>query len=448
MRAVPLLVCILLCHCAAHAAPPPEASDAAGPGTTFAIGLSPFLDASVKDAVYREAVRMVVEELPLDSTLEVYDAFNLRSVARIAIPNSKVFNSPKTRANQFASAIGEIRQFLARENARPGGAKSNFDSAVRLPQFCDFLAQTRPGAERKIPLLLIGSPIYDDVREPQFSMAAGYYPSDAHLRASRAESIFGFDAAARSEPALEVYWSYFGDPWISDLHRERVTRFWALYLERRAGRLASFSSDLETAARAFCARTDGADAASNGWAPDPQQTKLEMVRSSRTVQAVDWLTGDSSGQDNPPPPSRMTGPLKIGIRWKDNIDLDLYARPRPGAERLFFQHPHSAEGYYFKDHRSSPGREYEYIEFETPVDIRDAQASVNFYAGFCPGGPTGEVRIEFLDRIYRGSFSIESDEGNQGRGGRSQAKFWSDIPIQQILGVSESRPLSELGSYH
>ena len=51
----------------------------------------------------------------------------------------------------------------------------------------------------------------------------------------------------------------------------------------------------------------------------------------------------------------MEGPLKIGIRWKQNIDLDLYAAPRPGAETLFFQHPRSPEGYYFKDHRSSPG---------------------------------------------------------------------------------------------
>jgi hypothetical protein len=46
----------------------------------------------------------------------------------------------------------------------------------------------------------------------------------------------------------------------------------------------------------------------------------------------------------PPPPSQMVGPLKIGIRWKENIDLDLYATPRRDAETLFFQHPRSPEG--------------------------------------------------------------------------------------------------------
>ncbi|HWY75340.1 MAG TPA: hypothetical protein VN281_06970, partial [Verrucomicrobiae bacterium] len=129
----------------------------------------------------------------------------------------------------------------------------------------------------------------------------------------------------------------------------------------------------------------------------------------------------------------------IGIRWKDNIDLDLYAIPRPGAETLFFQHDRSAEGYYFKDHRSSPGREYEFIEFESPVDVRDVRASVNFYGGSCPAGPRGEVRIEFLNRIYVGSFEIAATEGNQGRSGRSQGRFWTEIPVQEILRINEAR---------
>ena len=75
----------------------------------------------------------------------------------------------------------------------------------------------------------------------------------------------------------------------------------------------------------------------------------------------------------------------------------LYATPRRDAETLFFQHLRSPEGYYYKDHRSSPGREYEFIEFESPVDIREVEASVNFYKGDCPEGPRGEVRIEFKD---------------------------------------------------
>jgi hypothetical protein len=408
----------------------------------FVVGLSPFLDSTAKDAVYRGLVRLIVEVLPLNTRLEVYDAFNLKSITRVSIPNAKVFNSPKTRANQFASSIGDIKQFLARDNAKPGGPKPGFDGAIRLPQFCDFLAQDRPlhHGDAKLPLLLIGSPLYQDAREPGFSMVEGYFPSDGHLRASREQSVFGFNPGDGSAQGLLVYWAYFGDPWMSDLHREKVARFWALYTERRGGRLASFSADLATAMGAFSSEAPGRSAASIGWVADPLQTKPEMLRVSRSVKLVDWLTGDALPESSPPPPTQMVGPLKIGIRWKDDIDLDLYAAPRRDAETLFFQHPRSPEGYYFKDHRSSPGREYEFIEFESPVDVRQVQGFVNFYSGSCLGGPRGEVRIEFLNRIYGGTFAIASPEGNQGRSGPAQAGFWTQIPIQEILRINDAAP--------
>jgi hypothetical protein len=411
-------------------------------GGAFVVGLSPFLDSTNKDTVYRGLVRLIVEDLPLNSKLEVYDAFNLKSITRISIPAAKVFNSPKTRANQFALPIGEIRQFLARDNPKPTGSNAGFEAAIRLPQFCDFLAQDRPprGGEGRLPLLLIGSPLYQDAREPGFSMVDGYFPSDGNLTVSRDQSVYGFNPGQDSGQGLLVSWALFGDAWASDLHREKVTRFWALYLERRGSRLASFSEDLATALGAFAAQSPGRSAASNGWVADPLQTKPEMLRVSRNVDLVDWLTGDAVPDSNPPPPSQMTGPLKIGIRWKENIDLDLYAKPRRDAETLFFQHPRSPEGYYFKDHRSSPGREYEFIEFESPVDVRQVRAYVNFYEGSCPGGPRGEVRIEFRNRIYRGTFAIASSEGNQGRSGPAQADFWTQIPIREILRIDEASP--------
>jgi len=417
-------------------------AQAADSNPPVAVGISPFLDSASKDTVYRGLVRLIVEDLPLNSTLEVYDAFNLKSIARVSIPNAQVFKSPKTRANQFALAIGEIKQFLARENAKPTGPKPGFDGAIRLPQFCDFLAQNRPAHDgsEKLPLLLFGSPLYQDAREPGFSMAEGFFPSDGHLRASREQSVFGFNPGGGSDQGLMVYWAYFGDPWESDLHREKVTRFWALYLERRNGRLASFSADLAMAMGAFTSGSPGPSAASNGWVMDPLETKPEMLRASRSVELVDWLNGDVLREANPPPPTQMLGTLKIGIRWKDNIDLDLYATPRRGAETLFFQHPRSSEGFYSKDHRSSPGRDYEFIEFESPVDVRNVRAFVNFYAGSCPGGPRGEVRLEFLNRIYSGTFALASSEGNQGRSGPAQADFWTQIPIQEILRLNSAAP--------
>ena len=127
--------------------------------------------------------------------------------------------------------------------------------------------------------------------------------------------------------------------------------------------------------------------------------------------------------------------MKIGIRWKGDIDLDLYAAANRDAETLFFEHTRAAEGYYFKDHRSSPDREYEFIEFESPVDVYRVQADVNYYKGDLPDGPGGEVRIEFEGRIYSGHFSIEAAHGNKGRAGSSQARYWAHIDVPAILGL-------------
>jgi hypothetical protein len=395
----------------------------------FVIGLSPYLDKSVKDDVYRGIVRLLVEGLPLDSRLDIYDAFDLKTITQVTVPNQRAFNSPKTRANQFATAIGDLKQFLAAEHSRPADPNLRFDAALRLPQFYEFLAAKSPGGSSRV--LLLGSPLYQDAREPGFSMVNGYFPSDGHLLATKQESVYGLGENTNAQ--LSVDWVYFGDPWVNDLYKERVTRFWTLYLARRSARLVSFSSDLPTGLESF--RAENPTAPAVNWSIAAGDTKVEMLRISRSVDAVDWLTRSALAETSQRPPAVMVGPLKIGIRWQDNIDLDLYSTPRPGAETLFFQHPRSPEGYYYKDHRSSPGKEFEFIEFETPVDIREVEAYVNFYKGSSPGGPHGEVRIEFDGQIYGGTFSLDAPRGNRGRTGDDQRDYWTRIPVQEILKI-------------
>ena len=407
---------------------------------TYVIGISPYLDDGVKDDVYRSVVRLVVQELPLNSTLAIYDAFRLKSITQLALPNSRAFESPKTRANQFASAIHDLKQFLAEPHAKPTIPGLKFDAALRLPQFCDFLAENLPPAETPVTILLIGSPLYQDEKEPVFSMVDGYFPSDAHLQAAPEKSVYGIPENGGTRRRWIVHWVYFGDPWVSDLYQEKVTRFWTLYLELRGGQLVTFCADFPTAVQGFSQGAEGLRPPVHRWALDPEQTRIEMLRVGREVEMADWLKRDAIVGVASQPPLVMFGPMKIGIRWKDNIDLDLYASPRAGSETLFFQHPRSSEGYYYKDHRSSPGKEYEFIEFDTPVDIRQVEAFVNFYKGSCSPGPRGEVRIEFDGRIYSAPFSLEATRGNRGRTGPSQQAFWDRIPVQEILKLTHAAP--------
>ncbi len=418
-------LCLWSSNSAADQASPADQSNA-----DFIVGISPYLEKSVKDDMYRSIVRLVVEELPLNSTLTIYDAFALKTITQVTVPSGRAFNSPKTRANQFATAIRDLKQFLAQERSGPTNWHFKFGGSIRLPQFLDFLAEKASPTSSQCSVLLIGSPLYLDAKETAFSMVDGYFPSDGHLQASREKSVFGFDG--NPDPPLMVQWMYFGDPWVSDLHKEKVTRFWTLYLERRGAQLTSFTGDLPTALQSFRQSASGLLPASRNWAADTTQTKIEMLRVSRGVEINDWITRDSLSLAQVPP-SVMVGSMKIGIRWKENVDLDLYATPRPGAETLYFEHVRSPEGYYYKDHRSSPGREYEFIEFESPVDIHEVQAFVNFYEGEWPGGAHGEVRIEFDGRIYGGPFTIPAGRGNLGRAGRSHDEFWTPIPIQKLL---------------
>src|SRR5205085_3852637 len=137
----------------------------------------------------------------------------------------------------------------AGDHLKPASSHLKFDSAIQVPQFLDFLNDNVRLTNASAEVLLIGSPLYLDAKEPAFSMVDGYFPSDGHLQAPREKSVFGFRDTVASP--LIVHWLYFGDPWISDLHREKVSRFWTLYLARRAARLAAFSGDLATVLQGF-----------------------------------------------------------------------------------------------------------------------------------------------------------------------------------------------------
>ena len=433
MKTTLLLITALLCASVQASTPAPTPV----PTTTtrYVIGLTPFLENSVKDDVYRRIVGMILEDLPQKSSLAIYDAYNLTNITRLEIPDLRAFQSGKTRANQFKEQIFKLKQFLAGAHERPVSAKLNFDRALRFPQFMDFVGENL-GTMDPVTVIVIGSPLYVDHKEPGFSMVDGYFPSDGHLLASREKSVFGAKSRTDALKDVTVHFGYIGDPWVSAIHREKIARFWTLYLQQQGGRLATFCGDLATL---FDAARNNATARTVAFAIDPSQTKVEMLRITRDVGAADWITRDALSGPRPGPPTNNIGPMKIGIRWKGDIDLDLYAAASHDAETLFFEHTRAAEGYYFKDHRSSPDREYEFIEFESPVDVYRVQADINFYKGDLERGPAGEIRIEFEGKIYSAQFTIAASHGNKGRAGSSQNRYWAHIDVPAVLGLRADR---------
>lgn len=405
----------------------------APPHVDYVIGLSPFLERSVKDDVYRRIVAFLLEEMPLESSLGLYDAYHLRSISRVEVPGARAFVSSKTRANQFREPVRKLREFLGATHEFAGPTNLPFAGAVRFPQFMDFVGEHLAQSNRAAVVVLLGSPLYLDPKEPGFSMLDGYFPSDGHLAATRDETVYGLKERRGSLEGIVVHFGYFGDPWVSEVHAEKITRFWALYLKGQGGQLGAFCGDLATVFKA--ARGNGAERRAMRAEVDPAQKKIEMLRVTRNIGMADWITRDTLPVARPRPPRTTLGPVKIGIRWQGALDLDLYAKPHRSGETLFFQHTRCPEGYYFKDHRSSPEREFEFIEFETPVDLREVEAMINFYEGFKPGGPRGEVRVEFEGQIFTGAFALAADHGNQGRTGPRQRDHWTRIDIPRLLGL-------------
>jgi hypothetical protein len=415
----------------------PNTVDSPSRPVWYVVGLSPFLDTEVKDPLFRQIVGFLLEDAPLESSLCFYDAFNLQTIARIDIPDLGAFRSAKTRANQFRDPIRKVKSFLAMETPRPAGSGNAWGGAVRLPQFMDFVGDNLVGPDRDVVVLVLGSPLYLDEKEPGFSMMDGYYPSDGHLKASREQSVYGLENRADVLKGITVHLGWFGDPWVNELHQEKIGRFWSLYLQGQGAGLATFCGDLPTVFDALRGEPPESDLPANRHQPDPAQDRIEMLRITREIGVADWITRDTLPQGPQRPPTITVGVMKIGIRWKGDVDIDLYARPTSGAETLFFEHVRSPEGYYFKDHRSSPDREYEFIEFESPVNIWEVEASINFYEGHAPGGAAGEIRVEFDGRIFADTFQIAADRGNQGRSGRRQERYWTTVDLPAILKLRD-----------
>ena len=402
----------------------------------FVVGVSPFLDGESEDEVFRSLVGFLLEDMPLNSSLWLYDAYNIHTIAHVNIPNKRAFESSRTRANQFAKPIQSLKLFLGATNELPTVAELDFNHAVKFPQFMDFVGEEFVVTDADTSVLILGSPLYQDAKEPGFSMRGDYFPSDGHLAATREHSVYGRAGHSNRLETINVHYGYFGDPWKSDLHREKIIRFWTLFLAGQGGTLSTLTGDLPTIFNTLGdPNTEAVRSPAQQELAKVVPGKIEMLRVTRDVPITDWITGELPSNHRPPPPTSTRGPMKIGIRWTGDLDIDLYAKAAEYSEYLFFDRTEVAEGYYFKDHRSSPEREFEFVEFTAPVNIDEVRASVNFYEGFSRGGVEGEVRVEFENRIYSGRFRLDASKGNQGRAGRGQNQFWQEIDIPSVLGL-------------
>lgn len=381
-------------------------------GRNLIIAISPYLNPT-EAKQQNIGLMQNLTQLQAGDKAILLDGYNLTHIGDFDIPNNQIYKSAKARLNVNREAVGALMRF-AEKSVTPGtDGHPSVSSAVRLPQLLSHIAKNYAQSE-KLNVIVLGSPFYDDPREPAFSMADGKFPSDGHLFASQSKTPFGNPHHPQLLSNLQVHVGYGNEAIMqSDQHRFQVQRFWTLYIEQHGGKLVSFVADMPTLFRRI----------NHNAAPLPhdhtpiRSDKLEMIR--LRPQEIKQSIHDRPLSQTAVTQSqiRMANNVEIGISWKCKCDLDLYARAVPKAQVLYFAEPLSEHGQYWKDYRDAPHatKGYETISFNVPLDLKTLLIAVNFYEGDAPQGVSGEIRLSVDSQVYASTFQIKATKGNQGK---------------------------------
>lgn len=372
--------------------------------------------------------------------LIVYSADGPRRIAEIAVPDDPKANNPAWLRRQLGAMAGPVVELI--QNLPTTGSGS-VPQNLMLPDLFDEIGRNVVSAlpAHQADLLVIGSWIYDDPRDAKWTMADNAYPSDATLRLSPSQSPFGTNGRERVLTGVNVHFCYVdgGSAFVSAEHEERVRRWWSLFTRAESGTPATFSFSLPTCVQRFM--NGNADGQTHDLAAsDGEPMMLHASTTIETAPAValeperDFL--DDGVTISTVPPATTTGAVKVGLRWSQAIDIDLYARGSDDADWLYFGNVQSPEGHFAKDFLSGTGdTSFEYVEFERPIDLNTLGIAVNFYAGIVQAPPEGVVRISFDNQVYEAPFHLEATHGNQGQPPMDGA-YWLVIDPLRVTGIS------------
>lgn len=412
----------------------------------YVVGLSPYLKPEQAQRESRVVAHHLISTLQPGDTAVVIDAYHLRTIARFQVPNKPIYNTLKIKLKTNTQAVMALNRFAAAAQVPNKAGEPKKPGALKIPEFLRFVGSTY--AAQSVDILLFGSPLYPAPQSPGFSMESGLglIPGDGHLFHSVGSTPFGVDNP-QALKGKRLYWYTGGTHWaLHEQHRWHVERFWSLFCSKQGATLVSFQDDLTTVlnqAKAHRATPQ------NQYGPlSPGKKKLEMIR----VRAPQQNTNRSIyerpiSQDKPPAALvKQAQNVEFGIQWRCNqCDLDLYVRPTPTADVLFFGKRQSPYGAYLKDYMSSPKNFFETVQLKKPVDLRQTLVAVNYFSSplFGTAGPvTGELRVSWQGRTYRKAFTMPATRGNAGwdrqelmRTGRGPSTHWVVFNLPEMLGL-------------
>jgi hypothetical protein len=281
-------------------------------------GLSPHYSAEDGRAVFSVLAETVVGKMASGDEVVAYNAVDLQPVARLVIPknHAKKIN-PRERLIKCAEGLTALKTFLLTE--RPHVPERA--SALHVPQFLGLAGAQLRTAGAPAHILLIGAPLYVDPENPAWSMA-GAYPSDGCILAAPSESLFSTKDRRTLLAGVAVHWSYLREDWENPYQRDRITRFWSLYVHSQQGVLATFAADLNLAMQrslggeqnpSMRAQLDASDTSvemrSILGLPTAPPLRMNPVAGSASLRPESSTTAIRIGPDLPANPPRASSPL-------------------------------------------------------------------------------------------------------------------------------------------
>jgi hypothetical protein len=420
----------------------------------YVIGLSPHYTPPDRDLVFKEVLLFVLDTAAPGDQVTIYDAGQLQPVTRFAIPQGALFEkNARARVQRLQGEVAALKSFLSTD--RPHSPE--FAGALQVPTFLALAGTQLRRAEERLQVILIGSPHYVSLAEPGFNTHDAY-PSDAHLLTDPRASVFSVAGQRQSLTGVTVHWGHLRDSFVNDYHKERLARFWSLFVRGQGGTCSTFAPNIGLA---FQRAKQGLTEPFHRSEVNPADEKVEMRRvlqrtppvwlpptnqlparvSATSAQpaskAVPRLTAESL------PVAPRTGITGIGIMWSaPGCDFDLWVKPTPTARDLCFGHIQTPEGRYYHDYRDrNQGVDYEYVELKNPVDLRQVKAYVNFFKG-TTANPSGVVVLHYGGRTYQSSFTLRAQVGNQAadRDQRGQSPHWVEIDLMRLVEPAPVTP--------
>jgi hypothetical protein len=465
------------------------------------IGLSPFQPATERAKQQALLQRFIVADCPNGSRVVVWDGWALTVVCDVQLPRL-AFDTPAARAPRVAPALAALKQWFAGVGGKQRPPALKATGAIKVPEWLH-AATAQPTTGRRT-IVILASPFCLVPDEPSFSMIETRYPSDAHLSAGE-KSIYSIADKRGRLANTAVLWAYPSENvWASQYHRERVARWWSLFIAGQGpnAMLAAFSADTP---QVLLAATRTNHQAIGEYAVSADDTALVMHTAQRRevpvkVQARSVPppepTPQPAAKPEPPPapappvavvappppppvpveplppapeppakpveeavvalpvpleiPKPAVGNMGIAAVWsaERGTDIDLWVAAKPGLPEAFWNRPRVERVRYFRDIRTSQAVKdnsqwravWEYCEVER-AQVNEPTLWLNVYAA--KGPVNGIVRVQFDGRVVDHPFQFNVTKGNRGRDSNMAARMRSPYWLQIRLDEMFQQAITE-----